>query len=296
MGNSKQKIGFIGLGLMGQGFTKRLVECGYQVTGFDLNPVKMEQAKLHGVITTVNAAEVTAKSDVVLICVTSTDDVEKAIFGEGGVAETASSRMVLVDHSTSIVSNTKVMAKKLKFETGMGWIDAPVSGGPEGAEAGDLAIVAGGDDKDVVTVQAIMDDLSSVFTVFGPVGSGQVAKMVNQILVLNNYAVLAEALSLAEAGGIDASKIPDALATGHAGSNMLKNVFPRMIERDYAPKGYARQLLKDLDMLHDLAKSLKTPTPISSQTASLLRILNSKGHEELDGIAILKLYDQNDTV
>ena len=188
------------------------------------------------------------------------------------------------------------MAKKLKFETGMGWIDAPVSGGPEGAEAGDLAIVAGGDDKDVATVQAIMDDLSSVFTVFGPVGSGQVAKMVNQILVLNNYAVLAEALSLAEAGGIDASKIPDALATGHAGSNMLKNVFPRMIERDYAPKGYARQLLKDLDMLHDLAKSLKTPTPISSQTASLLRILNSKGHEELDGIAILKLYDQNDTV
>ena len=296
MGNSKQKIGFIGLGLMGQGFTKRLVECGYQVTGFDLNPVKMAQAKLHGVITTVNAAEVTANSDVVLICVTSTDDVEKAIFGEGGVAETASSRMVLVDHSTSIVSNTKAMAKKLKFMTGMGWIDAPVSGGPEGAEAGDLAIVAGGDDKDVATVQAIMDDLSSVFTVFGPVGSGQVAKMVNQILVLNNYAVLAEALSLAEAGGIDASKIPDALATGHAGSNMLKNVFPRMIERDYAPKGYARQLLKDLDMLHDLAKSLKTPTPISSQTASLLRILNSKGHEELDGIAILKLYDQNDTV
>jgi 3-hydroxyisobutyrate dehydrogenase len=113
---------------------------------------------------------------------------------------------------------------------------------------------------------------------------------------LNNYAVLAEALALAEAGGIDASKIPDALATGHAGSNMLKNVFPRMIKRDYAPKGYARQLLKDLDMLHDLAKSLKTPTPISSQTASLLRILNSKGHEELDGIAIMKLYDQSDTV
>jgi 3-hydroxyisobutyrate dehydrogenase len=292
----KQKIGFIGLGLMGEGFTKRLVECGYQVTGYDLDPVKMAQAKLHGVITAINAAEVTAKSDVVLICVTSTDGVEKAIFGEGGVAETASSQMVLVDHSTSIVSNTKAMAKKLKFETGMGWIDAPVSGGPEGAEAGDLAIVAGGDDKDVATVKAIMNDLSSVFTVFGPVGSGQVAKMVNQILVLNNYAVLAEALSLAEAGGIDASKIPDALATGHAGSNMLKNVFPRMIERDYAPKGYARQLLKDLDMLHDLAKSLKTPTPISSQTASLLRILNSKGHEELDGIAILKLYDQNDTV
>ena len=204
--------------------------------------------------------------------------------------------MVLVDHSTSIVANTKDMAVKLKAETGMGWVDAPVSGGPEGAEAGELAIMAGGGDVDVAIVQSIMDDVSSAFTVFGPVGSGQVAKMVNQVLVLNNYAVLAEALALAEAGGIDASKIPDALATGHAGSNMLKNVFPRMIKRDYAPKGYARQLLKDLDMLHDLAKSLKTPTPISSQTASLLRILNSKGHEELDGIAIMKLYDQSDTV
>lgn len=296
MGETKQKIGFIGLGLMGQGFTKRLTECGYRVTGFDLDATKVEQASKHGVIAASNAAEVAKNSDVVLVCVTSTDGVEKVIFGAGGVAETASPGMVLVDHSTSIVANTKDMAVKLKAETGMGWVDAPVSGGPEGAEAGELAIMAGGGDVDVAIVQSIMDDVSSAFTVFGPVGSGQVAKMVNQVLVLNNYAVLAEALALAEAGGIDASKIPDALATGHAGSNMLKNVFPRMIKRDYAPKGYARQLLKDLDMLHDLAKSLKTPTPISSQTASLLRILNSKGHEELDGIAIMKLYDQSDTV
>ena len=296
MGETKQKIGFIGLGLMGQGFTKRLTECGYRVTGFDLDATKVEQVCKHGVIAASNAAEVAKSSDVVLVCVTSTDGVEKVIFGAGGVAETASPGMVLVDHSTSIVANTKDMAVKLKAETGMGWVDAPVSGGPEGAEAGELAIMAGGGDVDVAIVQSIMDDVSSAFTVFGPVGSGQVAKMVNQVLVLNNYAVLAEALALAEAGGIDASKIPDALATGHAGSNMLKNVFPRMIKRDYAPKGYARQLLKDLDMLHDLAKSLKTPTPISSQTASLLRILNSKGHEELDGIAIMKLYDQSDTV
>ena len=296
MGETKQKIGFIGLGLMGQGFTKRLTECGYQVTGFDLDATKIAQASKHGVIAASNAAEVAKNSDVVLVCVTSTNSVEKVIFGAGGIAETARPGMVLVDHSTSIVANTKDMAAKLMLESGMGWVDAPVSGGPEGAEAGELAIMAGGDDVNVAIVQSIMDDVSSAFTVFGPVGSGQVAKMVNQVLVLNNYAVLAEALALAEAGGIDASKIPDALATGHAGSNMLKNVFPRMIERDYAPKGYARQLLKDLDMLHDLAKSLKTPTPISSQTASLLRILNSKGHEELDGIAIMKLYDQNDTV
>jgi 3-hydroxyisobutyrate dehydrogenase-like beta-hydroxyacid dehydrogenase len=120
--------------------------------------------------------------------------------------------------------------------------------------------------------------------------------MVNQILVLNNYAVLAEALALAEAGGIDAAKIPQALAAGHAGSNMLQSMFPRMIERDFEPAGYARQILKDLDMLHDLAKQMTVPTPMSSQTASLFRILNSKGHGELDGIAVLKLFDGEDSV
>ena len=296
MSGTKADLGFIGLGLMGQGFTKRLVERGYQVTGYDLDVAKIEQAAAHEVIPASSAAEVAANSDIILMCVTSTDGVRQAVFGPNGIEETAKEGMVLIDHSTSIVKDTKEMAEKLKKSTGMGWIDAPVSGGPEGAEAGSLAIMAGGDDADIKKVQPIVDSVSSAFTVFGPVGSGQVAKMVNQILVLNNYAVIAEALALAEAGGIDASKIPDALATGHAGSNLLKTAFPRMIARDFAPKGYARQILKDLDMLHDLAKGLKSPTPMSSQTASLFRILNSKGHEELDGMAILKLFDQNDTV
>lgn len=296
MSELKPNLGFIGLGLMGQGFTKRLVECGFQVTGYDLDENKIKQATQHGVIAVQSPAGVAAKSDIVLVCVTSTQGVEDAVFGKDGIAETAKPGSVLVDHSTSIVSNTKTMAAKLLASNNMGWIDAPVSGGPEGAEDGSLAIMAGGDDADIAKVQPVMDVLASAFTVFGPVGSGQVAKMVNQVLVLNNYAVIAEALALAEAGGIDASKIPDALATGHAGSNLLKAAFPRMIARDFAPKGYARQILKDLDMLHDLAKGLKSPTPMSSQTASLFRILNSKGHEELDGMAILKLYDQNDNV
>ncbi len=114
--------------------------------------------------------------------------------------------------------------------------------------------------------------------------------------MLNNYCVLAEALALAEAAGIDAAKIPEALAPGHAGSNLLKSAFPRMIARDFEPAGYARQILKDLDMVHDIAKSLKVPTPMSSQAATLFRILVGKGHAEKDGIAVLKLYDQNDTV
>ncbi len=293
---AKTSIGFIGLGLMGQAFTRRLVASGYTVTGFDIAAEKVEQATKHGVIAATSSADVTSKSDLVLMCVVSTDAVHEAVFGPGGVVESASADKVLVDHSTTIVESTKSMADELHGRSGMGWVDAPVSGGPPAAEAGTLAIMAGGSDADVARITPLMNDLASTFTHLGGVGAGQVTKMVNQILVLNNYCVLAEALALAEAAGIDASRIPDALAPGHAGSNLLKAVFPRMIARDFEPAGYARQVLKDLDMVHDIARALKVPTPMSSQAASLFRILVSKGHAEKDGIAVLKLYDQKDTV
>ena len=293
---SKPKLGFIGLGLMGHALTAHLIESGYTVIGYDIDGAKVAAAAGHGVTPAASSAEVTQASDIILMCVISTDAVEEAVFGPGGVAEGGSAGKVLVDHSTTIVSNTKDMAARLSAACGMGWVDAPVSGGPPAARNGSLAIMAGGEDADLQKVEPVMADISGGFTHFGPVGAGQVAKMVNQILVLNNYAILAEALALAEAGGIDANKIPEALASGHAGSNMLKNMFPRMIDRDFEPQGYARQILKDFDMLHDLAKTLKSPTPMSSQATSLFRILCSKGHQELDGIAVLKLFDQNETV
>ena len=293
---AKPTIGFIGLGLMGQAFTKRLVSRGYAVTGFDISPDRVEQATKHGVEAAISSADVARKSDIILMCVISTDAVHDAVFGPAGVVESAGADKVLVDHSTTIVENTKTMADELNERSGMGWVDAPVSGGPPAAEAGTLAIMAGGSDADIAAVGPLMNDLAGTFTHLGGVGAGQVTKMVNQILVLNNYCVLAEALALAEAAGIDASKIPEALAPGHAGSNLLNAAFPRMIARDFEPTGYARQILKDLDMVHDIAKTLNVPTPMSAQAASLFRILVGKGHAEKDGIAILKLSDQKDTV
>jgi len=295
MSVSKEGIGFIGLGLMGQAFTRRLVERGYQVTGYDIVADKVRAAEGHGVRPAASPAEVAQASGVVLVCVTSTQDVGQVLFGAGGVAEAAVRDKVVVDHSTSEVEATRTMAARLRSETGMGLVDAPVSGGPPAAAAGTLAIMAGGDAADIARVAPVMADLGAL-THMGPVGAGQTTKMVNQILVLNNYCVLAEALALAEAGGVDASKIPDALASGHAGSNILKALFPRMIRRDFAPTGYARQVLKDLDMVQSLARDLKVPTPISAQAASLFRIMVAKGHAELDGIAVLKLYDGKDHV
>ena len=177
----------------------------------------------------------------------------------------------------------------------MAWVDAPVSGGPPAAEAGTLAIMAGGADDAFARAVPALQDLGQV-THMGSVGAGQVTKMVNQILVLNNYCILAEALALAEAGGVDASKIPDALASGHAGSNMLQSMYPRILKRDFEPAGYAFQVMKDLDMVHDLASELKVPTPMSGQASSLFRILNAKGHGQLDGLAVFKLYDSKEHV
>src|SRR5690349_11415639 len=138
-------IGFIGLGLMGQAFTKRLVECGFAVVGYDIVPEKVQQAAKHGVKPAASPADVARASDIVLVCVTSTHAVEEAVLGKGGIAEVPGSGKVLVDHSTTEIGETKRFADALKTRAGMAWVDAPVSGGPTAAAAGTLAIMAGGD-------------------------------------------------------------------------------------------------------------------------------------------------------
>jgi 3-hydroxyisobutyrate dehydrogenase-like beta-hydroxyacid dehydrogenase len=221
------------------------------------------------------------------------DDLTSAVFGPNGIAEGATRGRLLVDHSTTEVAVTKELAARLEAQTGMRWVDAPVSGGPPAAEAGTLAIMAGGDEADVAAARPVLERLGTCAHM-GPRGAGQVTKMVNQVIVLSNYCVLAEALALAEAGGVDASRIPAALGAGYAGSTMLQRLYPRLVARDFTPAGYAFQALKDLDMVHGLAKALQVPTPMTSQAATLFRTLVSKGHGELDGIAVLKLYDRNE--
>ena len=288
------KIGFIGLGLMGHAATKALVERGHDIVGYDILPDKIEAASAHGVRAAASPAEVAAHGDVVMVSVTSTDAVRAAVLGETGVATIDGAGKVLIDLSTTEVPATLDMAERLNATNGMGWVDAPVSGGPEAAGSGSLAIMAGGSEADMKAAEPALNALAGVLTHMGPVGSGQVTKMVNQVLVLNSYVLLAEALALAEAGGVDAAKIPAALGTGHAGSNLLQAVFPRMAERDFEPRGYARQALKDLDMVKELARGLKTPTPMTGQAAELFRVLVTKGHGETDGTAILKMYDPSE--
>lgn len=286
---NNMKIGFIGLGLMGSGFTEQLVNQGFTVYGCDLIAEKVSAAEKKGVTATANPAAMVELADQIHVCVMTYKDLEAVVFGKNGLSSHDAQGKILVDHSTIPVEITRDFAERLKAQTGMEWIDAPVSGGPEAARNGTLAIMAGG-------AQAAMDQAMPVLqtlgecTHMGDIGAGQVTKMVNQILVLNNYCILAEALAMAEAGGVDPAKIPTALAQGHAGSNLLQRLFPRMIERDFAPAGYAFQALKDLGMVDTLAKSLDVSTPMSNQAESLFRQLNDQGFGELDGISVLKLY------
>ncbi len=286
-------IGFIGLGLMGQGFTKRLAARGFKVVGYDIDSAKLAQAGRHGVIGAAAPAEVARASDIVCLSVMSATGghaVEEVVLGPRGVVEAPGTDKVLVDLSTTTIEETRHCAEELARKTGMAWVDAPVSGGPGAAEAGQLAIMAGGDAPVVDRVRPVMEHVASRFTHMGPLGAGQATKMINQVIVLTNFCVLAEALRLGERCGVDVARVPEALSTGYAGSLLLNDLFPRMIARDFAPRGFVRQILKDLDMVQDLAKEKNAPAPMTALATSLFRILSARGWGELDGTAVLKLY------
>jgi 3-hydroxyisobutyrate dehydrogenase-like beta-hydroxyacid dehydrogenase len=232
---------------------------------------------------------VAERADIALMSVTTTDAVSDVVQGQQGILSVAKPRVrVLVDHSTTEIDTTRELAAKLDAHGATLLVDAPVSGGPAAAEAGSLAIMVGGSEAAIEFIRPVMEKLGRC-THMGAVGAGQATKLVNQTLVLTNYCVMAEALRLAEAYGVDAARIPQALATGHAGSNLLPVLFERMIARDFTPKGYARQVLKDLEMLNTAAKAQHLAMPMSAQALTLFRMLVAQGKSELDGTAVLTL-------
>jgi 3-hydroxyisobutyrate dehydrogenase-like beta-hydroxyacid dehydrogenase len=226
--------------------------------------------------------------------VTSTAAVEEAVLGKHGTASAGRlDGKILVDHSTTSIEATKRIAAGLEAAAGMAFVDAPVSGGPGAAMSGTLAIMAGGEVSAIARIRPVMEQLG-LLTHLGPIGAGQATKLVNQALVLTNYCVIAEALRLAEAYGIDARAIPAALARGHAGSNLLPVLFERMIARDFTPQGYARQVLKDLEMLNEAANDRHVAMPMAGLALGLYRQLVAQGKSELDASAILTVHSGPD--
>jgi len=287
----KLRIGYVGIGLMGMPMTLRLMQLGYSVTVFDILSGRTDAACASGAKLAATPAQVVHGNDIILLNLPTTDAVELAVFGEHGVATAIRPPQLIVDFSTVKVDKGRAFAAKLREKTGCGWIDAPVSGGPPACAAGNLTIMAGGDAGEIDRVRPLMGDIAGQFTLMGPSGAGLTAKMINQLIVGCTHAVMAEAAVLAEAAGIDAARIPECLAGGYADSSMLQKLYPRIIARDFAPQGYARQLLKDLEMLNEFAGGLKAPLPMSGQALTLYRMLIHLGYSELDTAAVFKLYE-----
>ncbi|HYR34743.1 MAG TPA: NAD(P)-dependent oxidoreductase [Burkholderiales bacterium] len=274
-------LGYVGVGLMGGPMTKRLVSLGWKVRAYDIVPERS---------TTSSAADAARGADVVLLNLPTNDAVKDAVFGRDGVASAVTAKQLVVDFSTIPVSECRAHAARLLEQTGCRWVDTPVSGGPPASAAGTLTVMAGGEEADLERLAPLMRDISQRCTRMGALGAGLAAKMINQLIVGVGHAMLAEAVVLCGKAGIDAARIPECLAGGYADSNVMKAYWPRMVEQDFAPRGYLRQLLKDLEMVNDWAGSLKAPAPQLAQALSLYRLAASHGLSELDSSAAVKIY------
>ncbi len=289
---SKLAIGYVGIGLMGMPMARRLLALGYSVRAYDIDAVRSSEAERAGASIASNAADALREADLVLLNLPTTGAVETAVFGDQGVASALRPPQLLVDFSTIPVDKCRCFARRLRDATGGGWIDAPVSGGPPASGSGTLTVMAGGEASEIERARPLFADVAGRFTHMGATGAGLAAKMLNQLIVGCGHAVMAEAVVLAEAAGIDPARLPECLAGGLADSALLQRLYPRMVARDFAPQGYVRQLLKDLEMVSEFAGALKAPTPMMGGALSLYRMLAHLGHTELDTAAVLKLYER----
>jgi 3-hydroxyisobutyrate dehydrogenase-like beta-hydroxyacid dehydrogenase len=286
-------LGFIGLGLMGTAMSLRLLGKGWTVNVWNLEPERVGPVANAGAIAKVSPADVTEASDIVLMCVLNTQAVESCVFGSDGVAQAASAGKILIDHSTIDPASSRGFAERLRAETGMAWIDAPVSGGPIAARQGQLTIMAGGDAGHIAVIAALMSDLAANFTHIGPAGAGQAAKMINQAIVGTTYVLMAEALVLAEAAGIDAARLPQCLAGGHADGTLLQQLYPRMQARAFDPPlAYARQLLKDMVAVQDDIRGHGLDLPLIARAIQQHRAYVAQGNDMADPASIVRLYEQ----
>ena len=294
MADLKPKIGYIGVGLMGGPMTLRLLDAGYDVTVWNRTREKILPVLERGAVEAKNAASVASKVDLVFQCLTDANAVEQVVFGENGVASSGAKGKLLVDFSSMRPDRTREFSAKLRLICGMGWVDAPVSGGVKGAEEGTLAIMAGGTAEDVERVRDPVGTFSAPFTHMGSSGAGQVTKLCNQVISASNLVTIAEAISLAERSGVDASMLPEALSGGFADSIPLQIFGPRFAKREYEPfLGHIFTMMKDLDTARDLGQEKGAPLPMSSVAVEMLRQIAAKGYAEQDFTNVIRLFEHD---
>ena len=287
----KESIGFIGLGIMGGAMAANVLRAGYELTVWNRTPGRITPLAETGAAVAADPADLAARSDIIITCVSDTPDVEAVILGPGGIIEGARPGALVIDCSTISPEATRTIAARLR-QKGVHLLDAPVSGGSEGAARGTLSIMLGGEADQVARAMPVLQAMGKTITHVGGQGAGQMAKLVNQVLVVVTMQGVAEALLLAEAGGLDLERTLAAVGGGAAGSWMLNNRGPQVIRRDWRP-GFTIDLQqKDLRLVLEAADELGIPLPSTALVFQFYRTLQQRGLGGEGNHALMKALEQ----
>lgn len=284
------RIGFIGIGLMGLPMCRRLLAAGFPLTVWNRSPDKCAPLAAQGAAVAASPRALAAACDVIMTCVADTAAVEDVFHRADGLRAGLGAGKTVVDFSSIAPAATRALAAAARA-AGAEWIDAPVSGGVVGAEAGSLVIMAGGDATTLEALRPVLAPLAQRVTHMGGSGAGQVTKVCNQLIVAANAVLVAEAVALAERNGVDAARLAPALAGGFADSRPFQLLVPRMSARAFEPVQWrVRTLLKDLDMARALAGESGSPAPLAAHAAEIMREHGSHGFLDQDLSSLIRLF------
>ncbi len=284
------KAGFIGLGIMGRPMAKNLLKAGVELLVSDLNPEAVQDVVSAGA-EEASYAEIGRQCGVVILMVPNGTISQSILFDEGGVASTIESGTVVCDMSSVTPVESRYCYETLK-EKGVGFLDAPVSGGEPGAVAGTLAIMVGGDQKDYDVMKPYFDILGASALLTGGPGSGSVTKLANQVIVNNTIAIVSEAFVLAVKAGANPEKVYEAIRGGLAGSAVLDAKMPMILERNFKPGGPIRINHKDIKNVISTAHEIDVPVPYTAQLYEILQTLKVHGHMEDDHCGIVQYFEK----
>jgi 2-hydroxy-3-oxopropionate reductase len=289
--DTPRRIGFIGLGIMGGPMAASLVAAGYHVTGYNRSPQAIERLTQRGGLAGDSVAAVTRDADIVITMLPDSPDVEAVVLGDDGVFATATRPLLHIDMSTVRPDTARTIADAART-AGFGFLDAPVSGGEQGAIDGTLSIMVGGEPGDFRTALPLFETLGATVVHVGPSGAGQTVKAANQLLVAGIIELVAEALVLVEASGVDAGAAVEVLAGGMAGNRILDRKAAGMLARQFTPGFRVDLHHKDLGIMLETARQAGVTVPLGALVAQLMGALRAQGDGDLDHTALLTLVER----
>lgn len=271
-----QRIGFIGLGIMGKPMALNLLAAGYTLTVYNRTRSKTVALEQAGAKLASSPQQVSENSDVIITMVSDSPDVQEIVLGSHGILEGIRHNSIVIDMSTISPSMTKTLSQRLS-EKGASMLDAPVSGSSWAAEDGTLSIMVGGDKEIFQKCLPIFETLGKTIVHIGPTGMGQVCKLVNQVIVAGTLASVCEGLLLGSKSGVDLENVFQAITGGAANSWQLENLGSRIIKRDFDPGFTVKLMLKDQRLINQASEELELPMPVSSVARQFFYILAQKG-------------------